>query len=343
MRKQPVALLVNDIHAGSENLNEFNDNWNEMIDVANKNKIKDIYIGGDLWQARSSQSLETLMFVKNSIKRATDAGLTLFIAEGNHCKVDQEQLVGYSSLFSDMKNVHVIDEYEMFEYGDEEYPTILCIMSYFPEDGSFIRRLGELRKDLTDAYKGLEYQPILYIHEGISGALSKPNKKELPVKIFKDFTKVLVGHYHDRIKVEPNIQYIGASRQHSFGEDEEKGYTILYDNGDTEFVKNEANTRYKTIVAKPSEISDGLLNEIDSNYKVKLKVMCSESEAAELNRDDILKMGFSKVEVSANVEVSESDSIDVTEKLDKDSIKCEYEKFCDKNDYKKELGLKYLE
>ena len=116
MRKQPVALLVNDIHAGSENLKEFNDNWNEMIDVANKNKIKDIYIGGDLWQARSSQSLETLMFVKNSIKRATDAGLTLFIAEGNHCKVDQEQLVGYSSLFSDMKNVHVIDEYEMFEY-----------------------------------------------------------------------------------------------------------------------------------------------------------------------------------------------------------------------------------
>ena len=42
---------------------------------------------------------------------------------------------------------------------------------------------------------------ILYIHEGINGALVTPSKKELPTKIFKDFDKVLVGHYHNRTKI----------------------------------------------------------------------------------------------------------------------------------------------
>ena len=53
---------------------------------------------------------------------------------------------------------------------------------------------------------------ILYIHEGINGALSTPNEKELPTNIFSDFDTVLVGHYHNRCIIKgTNIEYIGSS------------------------------------------------------------------------------------------------------------------------------------
>lgn len=39
------------------------------------------------------------------------------------------------------------------------------------------------------------------------------------------------------------IEYIGSSRQHNFGEDEDKGYTLLYSDGSYEFIKNHVNIR----------------------------------------------------------------------------------------------------
>lgn len=109
-------------------------------------------------------------------------------------------------------------------------------MAYFPEDGSFTERLQEIiDNELSISHTR---QNILYIHEGINGALSQPSDKELPAKIFEPFDKILVGHYHNRTKIKnTNIEYIGSSRQHNFGEDEEKGYTILYSDGSHKFVK----------------------------------------------------------------------------------------------------------
>lgn len=67
-------------------------------------------IGGDLWLSRSSQTLSTLMAVRQAIIKATKAGITITVAEGNHCKVDQESVLGYSHLFS-------------------EYPTSMLLMT----------------------------------------------------------------------------------------------------------------------------------------------------------------------------------------------------------------------
>ena len=344
--RKPVALLVNDIHAGSDNLSEFLLNWNEALSVAKGYNVYNIYIGGDLWQSRASQSLDTLLCVKNALCKASDLGYTVTIAEGNHCKVDQNANEGYSHLFKDLDDIVIVDDFICDEYGDEDNPICLSLMGYYPENGSFMGHFSKLKDYLSESYKDKKYTSILYIHEGINGALAKSSEKELPANIFKGFDKVLVGHYHNRVKIEPNIEYIGASRQHNFGEDEEKGYTILYDNGDTEFVKNKVNTRFATIQATPSEISPDLMqkyNDSEYNYKVRVKIECTEDEAADLNRQQILKMGYSKVEVSAKVEVSETDNVEVTEKFDHNAIIDEYGKFCEKNDYEKKLGLKYLE
>ena len=84
------------------------------------------------------------------------------------------------------------------------------MMSDLPENGSATEKLNALiasEDDREDRHK------VLYIHEGINGALSTPAEKELPTHIFKPFDKVLVGHYHDRCAIPgTNIEYIGSSR-----------------------------------------------------------------------------------------------------------------------------------
>ena len=130
-----------------------------------------------------------------------------------------------------------------------EWKFALHVMSYFPEDGSFAERLGRLA---AEALSG-EPEHFLYIHEGINGALAQPSEKELPARIFSPFDKVFVGHYHNRTVIPgTGIEYIGSSRQHNFGEDEEKGYTVLYTDGTYEFVKNRVNMRYR-VMDMPAE------------------------------------------------------------------------------------------
>lgn len=342
--KIPTALLLNDIHVSKDNIPEFQKNWDEALQICKEHGIADMIIGGDLWLSRSSQTLSTLMAVRQAVIKATKQGVVLTIAEGNHCKVDQESLLGYSHLFSEYPNVYVVDDYTVFDLSNR---VALYVMSYFPESGSFSKRLEEILSTDFDEYR----HNILYIHEGINGALSTPNEKELPTKIFDKFDSVLVGHYHNRCKIkDTHIEYIGASRQHNFGEDEEKGYTILYDDGSYEFVKNKVNVRYKVVDISVKDINSKFMDQLDDwqatgLYKVKTRINCTSKEVSSIDKQKLIQAGATKVEiVTEETEVTEIASHALDKKFDKTGIKQEYTSFCaDKGIKDVEMGLQYLD
>lgn len=339
-----TALLINDIHVSKDNIPEFQKNWNEALMVCQKHGIKEMFVGGDLWQSRSAQTLSTLMAVRQAILKATNSGLHLTIAEGNHCKVDQESLLGYSHLFSGYENVSIVDDY--IKRTDLSPEFDLIIMSYFPENGSFIDKLQDVINGLDKTAKN-----ILYIHEGINGALAQPNEKELPTRIFTPFDAVLVGHYHNRCVISgTNIEYIGSSRQHNFGEDEEKGYTIIYQNGDYEFVKNQANMRYMVYDVAIENVNNAFFEQVnkmsgDGNYKIKTRIACSKKEASLLDKQKLLDAGATKVEiVTEDLEINGISSQSLDKKFDKQGIKQEYINFCaDKGIVDTEMGIEYLD
>ena len=100
--KFPCALLINDSHASKDNLAEFLKNWNEAMKICQDNDIQYLVVGGDLWQSRSAQTLDTLMAVRDAILTATKTyGLYVVLANGNHDLVDQESILGYNHIFSD--------------------------------------------------------------------------------------------------------------------------------------------------------------------------------------------------------------------------------------------------
>ena len=344
--KEPFALLINDIHVSKDNIPEFQANWNEALEICEKLGIEDMVIGGDLWQSRSAQTLSTLIAVRQAIIKATNKGIDLTIAEGNHDKVDQESMLGYSHLFSEYPYVVVVDDWGIFEI-DHDNQVALYVMSYFPENGSFMSKLEEVINDLKSGWYN-----ILYIHQGIKGGLSQPSEDELPANIFSKFDAVLVGHYHDRKKIKgTNIEYIGASRQHNFGEDEKKGYTVLYTDGSHEFIQNQANMRYKVMEIEAIDINSDVLDEIEDikaegRYRIKVKVNCNDKEAANfaMTKQALIDAGAMRVEVvNEDITVTTTEAQSLDSKYDKNGIKREYSEYCSENEINVDLGLQYLD
>lgn len=345
-KKHPFALLINDIHVSKDNIPEFQKNWEEAVSVCTQHCIDRIVIGGDLWLSRSAQTLSTMLAVKWALKMTASKNILVIIAEGNHDLVDQESLEGYSHVFSEYPNVEVIDDFAIYEMLDGDAATDLFVMSYFPENGSFTKRYEDMIQEIMEDRKS-----VLYIHQGIRGGLSTASDDELPADMFKQFSSVLVGHYHNRkVIAGTNIEYIGASRQHNFGEDQEKGYTILYTDGTYEFVKNQANIRYKVIDIDISDINEALIHDLqldkeEGKCKTKLRITCQSNQASSIDKQKLVECGATKIElVTEQTQVRLVEGQDLSKKYDKSGIKQEYTNFCsDKAISNIELGLTYLD
>lgn len=342
MQRKAVALLLNDIHVGKDTINDFKLNWKEALNVAVDNQINHILIGGDLFLSRSSQNLDILLAIHDAFQEALDLNIKITIIEGNHDFVDQEATRGYCHVFDSFDNVMVVNEW--MEIGFDKIG--IGLISYFPENGSFIDKLQALEEHMSTT----NYEKwILYIHEGIRGALSQPSDDELPAYIFNSWDQVLVGHYHNRCKFY-NIEYIGSSRQHNFGEDEEKGYTILFSDGFTQFVKNEINTRYTTLEVSfeniNSQIKDTITSLIRKGYRVKIKITCKPEQINSLDKQFLIDSGATKVEViQDSIEQTKAPQNGFENRYNKKKLKEVYTLFCkETNIPEKEvkIGINYL-
>ena len=336
-------LLLNDIHVSKDNIPEYLANWHEALEVCATYGVKDIAFGGDMFQSRSSQTLDVLLAVHDSLLEAERAGIHVILANGNHDKVNQENIRGYCHVFDQHGNVTMADTF--YTITRQDWDFALHVGAYFPEDGTFTERLAEWHPTATVDGK-LNY---LYIHEGINGALGQPNENELPAKIFKDFDVVFVGHYHNRTHVKPNIEYIGSSRQANFGEDEEKGYTLLYMDGSTEFVKNNVNLRYQVIDVGADQVNTHLKDRLDESradgrYRTKVRIHGTAAQVSAIRKDELLEAGANKVEVvSEETVVAGAASSGLFEKFDSSKIQDSYKDFCHEKEVEDvEFGLTYL-
>lgn len=340
----PCILLLNDIHISKDNIPDFKLNWNEAISICMEKEISIICLGGDLFMSRSSQTLDTMLAVHDALLTAKSKGIRIVLANGNHDKVNQESIRGYCHIYDQHSNTSVADEWVTLQHPDWNF--VIHTFAYFPESGSFIRLLNKLIENGLQSGK-LNY---LYLHEGINGVLSQATENELPTNIFKPFDKVFAGHYHNRCVIPgTNIEYIGSSRQMNFGEDEEKGYTILYTDGSQEFIKNTVNTRYQVIDVNVDKMGIHLTDRLeevknDGRYKVKVRVHSPSAKAQGIDKKVLLDAGANKVEIiTEDPEIMEINSSSLFEKFDNKKIKDNYEQFCkEKNIPDVALGLSYL-
>lgn len=336
---KPIALLINDLHIAKDNILEFEKNWNEALKICEEYDIKRIYVGGDVFTTRNVQHLMPLLTVMRCLERTTLKGIETTIAFGNHdCPVYGEK-DSWCDVLGYVDGVKIVNDFMITSVGDVAFAMI----AYFPEETMMVGKLKELDNMLGEL--GVEcYDTVLYLHSGIHGALGDmdiPN--EMPQEPLLKYRKVLCGHYHNRIAIpETNIEYIGSSRAHNFGEDEEKGYTLLYADGSISFVKNEVNTRYVTEDVMLDNLSDWK-SVYDEQYKVRLRIHCKAAEADTVNKEELISRGANKIEfVTEKLKAIESSQSEMDERFDNKNLQIEYKSFCKEKDIDSRFGMDYL-
>ena len=72
-------LLMNDMHVSKNDIAEFDRNWDEALALCRERSIRDIALGGDLFQSRRAHPLYGLRGVHAALLGAAGAGILLTI------------------------------------------------------------------------------------------------------------------------------------------------------------------------------------------------------------------------------------------------------------------------
>ena len=346
--RKNISVLLTDTHLferGTKkdaiietNYEEVYKSFKKSIKVAKENNLPHVIHAGDFFDSRKHQSQNLLMLAYDILELFRESGIILILVTGNHDKTDYRSDFSFLSVFKDHPNLTLIERTHHFD--DDENKVRFHFISYFDND----LYLEVLNEQLMKLHKN--YKNVLVTHIGVSGVIANSGEKtEASIKIshFKDFDKVLIGHYHNYSShSKDRIVYFGSALQHNFGEDNNKGVVLLNDKLNLQRVRTEFK-EYRNIEVDVSEITQSELDELakdDTNEYKRLILTGDINLIKALDRTKLIESG---VKVDVKAEVIEVQKIEQKiESHSLDSIQEEFKVFCDNNSYDKEEGLSHL-
>jgi exonuclease SbcD len=343
-KKHPIALVLTDSHLHKDNIADVEDIWEQAITICKQHNINRIFHGGDLVTARQAQPLSVLESILRTRERLAEEKIITDLIEGNHDKTYLEAESGYSSIFAtDMFRVHG-SSYTI----QMSKKVSISMLPYFPEMGTYTERL----MTLIDSLDKSNYN-ILITHIGINGGLaheSVSTNKEIPAECFAGVDKVLVGHYHNRCQVEAEneIWFVGSTHPQNFGEDNEKGFTLIYSDGSHEYIKARF-TEYRTITVDAEQVNTKFIKDLkkditSSKDKVRLQIVGDESKLKTIDKAALTEAGVSKLKLKdSSVKLEGKQQEESFVSFTKQEILKEYKAFSLSSEIDPSLGLEYLQ
>lgn len=329
-------LLLTDTHLSDNNIPLVTDIFTQAINICNERGIKDIYHLGDWFTSRKSQSLAVLKATERIIGGFRTAGITCRIIKGNHDSVESDTEDSYLDIFD---SIH-FTVYRNGTFIPEDKINIF-LLPYFKESGSYGARLAKLIPE-----KGKVN--ILLTHAGLNGVKNNDGSavvNDLYPDKFKGFT-VISGHYHNFSKIGEDIFYMGSAYQGSYGEDDNKGFVILSEDGSLEWIKS----RFPKYIKHTIDISNTQeIKRIQKEYahstdNVRIVFTGDETQLASLNKEKFNALG---IDVKFDKEIIRQDLsavLDSNINFDRSNIKQAFEQFCSLNEFTDtETGLNYLQ
>lgn len=222
--KKILGLIFNDAHLKVGNEQEVIESVRHMITFAKSKGIKRLFFAGDLFDSRSFQRQSVLKAFELILDEIHAAGLTLWLFPGNH---DKTIYASYDSFLDIYRHHPCVRFNREIEVIDVEGVNI-TLLPFFSDD---------MLIPMLEEAKGGD---VLLSHFEMAGSthLGKTSKKtSINAKLLSKWKKVYLGHYHNHHEITKNIVHLPSLRQDNFGEDNNKGFTILYDDLSYEIVK----------------------------------------------------------------------------------------------------------
>ena len=280
------ALIFSDIHIYPhkrkvERLEDCLKALDWVFRVAKERNIEDIIFGGDLLHDRQRIDVFTYMRTWEILKKNMTGDLRLWLLLGNHdLWFAQKWSVSSIHPFSALPGVTVIDKPCRLEIAGSYF-------DFIPYTHDPIAALAELRKLPGSA-------PYAVGHLAMHGAkMNAHHQADVVIehdgdmvvvdpKIFKDYRRVFLGHYHEAQQVAENVEYVGSTLQLSFGEAFQKKHIIDFDadHDRREYIENTFSPKH--LYLKPDELEK---HDLDNNFVIVLTDDISAADVAEMRSE----------------------------------------------------------
>ncbi len=275
--KKPIAVWLTDTHLKEDTIQINKYIYDQVLQICIDSEIPGIIHGGDIFDnRRRGQPESVLVAFAEILQKFESLGINFIAIPGNH---DKQNLLGYDSTlnaFEGWNRFFLYKDYSSIDFSQGK--VRFHFIPYFDEKLFYSNPLQKAVDNIR-----FDYTNILFTHIAVSGVTNNDGTKvtsDITVDRFKHFHQVLVGHYHNRQSF-GNVLYTGSAYQANFGEDKDKGCTVIYDDGTLKFLKLDF-PKYITQIKKSADqkIEDPECS-LD-HYRVKLKYKPSPSEIAVL-------------------------------------------------------------
>jgi|ERR1035437_1456702 exonuclease SbcD len=254
MSNKPLFVVMSDTHLKESNLILVQDIFVQAVKLCKELSINNLIHCGDWFNARDAQSLECLLMSVNILDYLEENNINLFIIAGNHDKKSLISEKSYLSIISKNREyVRLFENEDFVSFGK----IILCFLGFFKEGIEYLSRLDNLIQELqSSGFR--DHKKVLITHTSINGVINNDGsfvEGDIQSNYFDYFDLILTGHYHTRSQISESIFYIGSSYQANFGENEEKGFAVLYDDLSIEY-KQSKFSKYVRIYVEVEVESD---------------------------------------------------------------------------------------
>lgn len=325
MKKKKIsALLFTDLHLNSLNINTCLNFISKIYDFVNKNKIKLIIFCGDFIDTRKSLNQDelltiSLIFQKLENLKKLIPELKIIFFPGNHDKLFPEKRESYLDIF---QNYVILDKEITYH---NIYNLEFCTLPYFE---------GQIFKDQLEKLKNIELKTensILFGH---------CMYEQIPNEIRSKFSKIFLGHNHEMSDF-PKGKYLGSCFQQNFSEDNQKGFTILYEDLSTEQIqfceKEYVLQKVDVNFFNENEIKKFIIdfeNKYYPNKVLKIELNGYNKDVSDLKEFCKLHNTVFYSKVNNNIEQQKEEILNISE-FSKNQILKYFENFCNEYDIDK--------
>ena len=321
--KNIEALIFTDLHLNAINKDICLNFFDKLISFAKEKNIENIFFLGDFTDNRKGLDLITISTILSIFKKIKESNLEFYLIPGNHDKFIVSNEESYLEI---CKYNHLFENIYLKSIGSFDY----IFFPYF--EGQYFEKGIEYLKNIK-----LERDTILlghYMYE------------QIPSEIKNKFAKVFLGHNHEKGEF-PNGMYIGSCFQQNFSEDNNKGFSILYNDLSVELIpfceKEYILQKIDVNVFDLKKIKDFILNfkEKNKNKLLKIELVGVNKDISEikefLKQNDIVFV--SKIE--NNTENIREEILNISEFSHNQIIKY-FNDFCQENTVDKKVKEKII-
>jgi len=333
--KKPLAIIWNDVHLKTGNEYEVLQSVKHMIEYACENGIDNLIFAGDLFHSRQFQRQEVLKTFDYILTILKSSDLKCYLFPGNHDKTDYGSEYSFLDIYRHHPSVEFNSKLEVIELEG----VTITLLPFFSDD------------KLVPMIEEAEPTDVLISHFEMQGSTNLgrvSEKKNITRKMLKKFKKTYLGHYHNTHEITKDIIHLPSLRQNDFGEDDNKGFTVLYDDLSYKIIEGKFR-KFKKQIINIDEVTTKDIKALIKQFSgskdaIRFEFIGSESNLKALDKAMFKGTGIDvKTKFEAKWEFDSDVEPTVIEEYTADSVREIFKSFCEEKDFDYEVGKEYLE